>query len=142
MISAFEYLGTVRSIERKIRRLTLQRDELQACLLPAAIVYDKDVVQTSPEDKLSEIAAAVVDLDREIEALRQEKAHLIRTTSAAIDQLEDETEKLVLTEYFIARMTIRQISDDIHYSVGRTYGYYRAGLQNLDEKLNTMNKQK
>lgn len=58
----YNYLLRVREQEWTIWRLTLQHDELQSCLLPAAIRYDKDVVQTSPEDKLSAIALSLIHI--------------------------------------------------------------------------------
>lgn len=136
----YDYLGRIRALERQIRRKVLQRDELQACLLPRAIRYDGDKVQSSPEDVMGEVAGAVLDLDREIEQLTREKAWLIREISGAIEALDDDTEKLVLTAYYICRMTIRQISEDIHYSRSQTYNYYRAGLLHLAERLDTLDK--
>ena len=137
---AYEYLGRIRALERQIKRKTLQRDELQSCLLPRAIRYDVDKVQSSPEDVLSETAAAVLDLDREIQQLREEKARLIREISGAIDQLEDDREKLILTAYYVCRMTIRRIADEVHYSRSQTYNLYRSGLIHLAERLDTMDK--
>ena len=136
--SVYEYLGRVRALERQIRRKTMQRDELQSCLLPRAIRYDTDKVQASPEDVMDETAAAVLDLDREIEQLRREKARRIRETGKTIDLLDDDMEKLVLTGYYICRMTIRQIADDVHYSRSQTYRLYRSGLIHLGEKMGQM----
>ena len=134
------YINRVRVLERQILRKVLQRDELQSCLLPRAIRYDLDKVQSSPEDVLPEIAAAVLDLEREIEQLRKEKGRLISEISHAIDLLDDDTEKLVLTAYYICRRPIRRIADDIHYSRSQTYNYFRAGLQHLSERLDKLDK--
>ena len=104
-----------------------------------AIRYDTDKVQTSPEDVLAETAAAVLDLDREIEQLRRQKARLIRGVVKTIETLEDDREKLILTAYFVSRMTIRQVADEVHYSPTQTYRIYRAGLLHLAERWNTWN---
>lgn len=135
----YEHLGQIRVLERQIRRKQLQRDELQSCLLPRAIRYDTDKVQSSPEDAMAETAAAVLDLDREIEQLRREKARLIRDVVRTIETLDDDREKLILTAYYISRMTIRRISDEVHYSPTQTYRIYRAGLLHLAERWNTWN---
>lgn len=134
----YEYLGRIRALERQITRLQLQRDELQSCLLPKAIRYDQDKVQSSPEDTMGETAAAVLDLDRKIEALKREKAQLIREISKTIEMLDDEMEKLVLTAYYICRMPIRKVSDRIHYSRSQTYRLYRSGIMHLSEKMRQM----
>lgn len=135
---AYNYLGRIRALERLILRKTLQRDELQSCLLPRAIKYDIDKVQSSPGDALLEVAAAVIDLDKEIEKLVCEKAMLIRDISQAIDLLDDDMEKLVLTAYYICRNPIRKIADEVHYSRSQTYNYYRAGLIHLSERLDKL----
>lgn len=135
----YEHLGRIRVLERQIRRKQLQRDELQSCLLPRAIRYDQDKVQTSPEDVLAETATAVLDLDKEIEQLRRQKARLIRDVVKTIETLEDDREKLILTAYFVSRMTIRQVADEVHYSPTQTYRIYRAGLLHLAERWNTWN---
>ena len=135
----YEHLGQIRVLERQIRRKQLQRDELQSCLLPRAIRYDTDKVQTSPEDVLAETAAAVLNLDKEIEQLRRQKARLIRDVVKTIETLEDDREKLILTAYFVSRMTIRQVADEVHYSPTQTYRIYRAGLLHLAERWNTWN---
>ena len=134
------YINRVRVLERQILRKVLQRDELQSCLLPRAIRYDQDKIQSSPEDVQPEIAAAIIDLEREIEQLRNEKGRLISEISHAIDLLDDDTEKLVLTAYYICRRPIRRIAGDIHYSRSQTYNYFRAGLQHLSERLDKLDK--
>ena len=45
-----DMLYSVRTIDRTIWRLQLRRDELQSCLLPGAVRYDADRVQSSPQD--------------------------------------------------------------------------------------------
>lgn len=137
-METYEYLGRLRSLEQQIRRLVLQRDELQSCLLPKAIRYDLDKVQSSPDDVMGEIAAMVGDLDREIQKLRERKARLIVETTHAIGLLDDESERLVLTAYYVSRMTIREIAEEIMYSKSQTYRLYRSGIEHLSEKMGQM----
>ena len=129
------YLMGVRSFELTIWRLSLQRDELQSCLLPAGIQYDKDVVQTSLEDKLSTIAGAVIELDQRIQELRQQKARLIMRITASIDRLPDSRERTILVAFYIGRKSIKEIADIITYSESHTYQLRRQGVRHLAEIL-------
>ena len=129
------YLMSVRSFELTIWRLSLQRDELQSCLLPAGIRYDKDVVQTSPEDKLSAIAGAVIELDQRIQELKQQKARLIMRITASIDRLPDSRERTILVAFYIGRKSVREISEIIAYSESHTYQLRRQGVRHLAEIL-------
>ena len=67
----------VRIIDRTIWRLEIKRDSLKSCLLPGAVRYDLDKVQTSPEDRFSLVMAEVADLDSTIQELKRAKAEAI-----------------------------------------------------------------
>lgn len=131
----YNYLLRVREQEWTIWRLTLQHDELQSCLLPAAIRYDKDVVQTSPEDKLSAIASAVIELEGRIQQLQHQKARLLMEINAAIDKLPDDKESAVLTAYYIKRMTMESVAEKIGHSVQHAYRIRKRGVVHLSEIL-------
>ena len=135
-MSTAEFLLQVRELERTIWRLTLRRDELQSRLLPGAVRYDLDRVQTSPEDRFGAVAAAVADLDRKLQDLRVRKADLVIEVSEAIDELTDDREKTILTAYYVGRLPMTEIADRIGYSLQHTYRLRKAGVSHLakDEK--------
>lgn len=125
----------VRRTENAIKRKQLRREELKSCLLPGAIRYDLDKVQTSPKDKLTEIIAKVDELDRQIEELMQEKAMLIIKIGEAIEQLPDDNEKTVLTEFYIGRVSMEKVAALINYSPRRAYYFRKQGVIHLGEVL-------
>ncbi|MBR3596501.1 MAG: DUF1492 domain-containing protein [Clostridia bacterium] len=131
----YDFLMQIRRKEIIIRRKETQRDELRACLLPGAVRYDRDKVQSTPTDKMSDVMARVDELDREIEQLRREKATLVIEISDAIEKLEDDNEKTVLTEFYIARAPMTQAADAINYSVRRAYDFRKRGVIHLGEVL-------
>ena len=102
--STFDYLMQIRKKEYAIKRKQLRCEELRSCLGARAIQYDRDRVQTSPVDKVSEIICKVADLEDQIEQLQEEKALLIIEIGDAIEQLEDDNEKTVLAEFYIGRV--------------------------------------
>lgn len=134
LTETYEYLQRPRKLELSIMRLSLQHDELQACLLPAAIRYDKDVVQSSPEDKLSEVAAAVLDLEKKIQRLRSQKARMLLEINAAIDKLDDK-DAVILTAYYVKRMTMSDVADIIDKSLQHTYRLRKKAVQHLSELM-------
>lgn len=131
----YDFLMQIRRKEIIIRRKETLRDELRACLLPGAVRYDRDKVQSTPTDKMSDVMARVDELDREIEQLRREKASLIIEIGDAIEKLEDDNEKTVLTEFYIARAPMTQAADAINYSVRRAYDFRKRGVIHLGEVL-------
>lgn len=135
LTETYEFLWQIRKTETVIRRKEAQRDELRACLMPGGVSYDRDRVQSSPKDSMTEVMARVVDLDNEIEALRVEKARLIMEISDAIEQLNDENEKTVLTEFYIARAPMSKVATVINYSIRRAYDFRKSGVIHLGEVL-------
>lgn len=131
----YDFLMQIRRKEIIIRRKETQRDELRACLLPGAIRYDREKVQSAPTDKMADVIARVNELGREIEQLRREKASLVIVISDAIEKLEDDNEKTVLTEFYIARAPMTQAADAINYSVRRAYDFRKRGVVHLGEVL-------
>ena len=131
----YDFLMQIRRKEIIIRRKETQRDELRACLLPGAIRYDRDRVQSTPTDKMADVIVRVDELDREIEQLRREKASLVIEISDAIETLEDDYERTVLTEFYIARAPMTEVADAINYSVRRAYHFRKMGVTHLGEVL-------
>ena len=84
---------------------------------------------------MSDVMARVDELDRELEQLRREKASLIIEIGDAIEKLEDDNEKTVLTEFYIARAPMTEVADAINYSVRRAYDFRKRGVIHLGEVL-------
>lgn len=129
--STFDYLMQIRKKEYAIKRKQLRCEELRSCLGARAIQYDRDRVQTSPVDKVSEIICKVADLEDQIEQLQEEKALLIIEIGDAIEQLEDEKEAMILTAYYIRRLTMEQVAEEMDYSLQHTYRLRKRGVQHI-----------
>ena len=131
---AYAYLNSIRKIENEIVKLQLQHDELQSCLLPRAITYDGDKVQTTPEDKMSEIAGQVLDMEKEIAQLKRRKAKLIIEINAAIAKLDSDVEQVILLGFYVGRLPATKIAEIVHYSVPGIYKVKRRAVVHLAEK--------
>lgn len=131
---AYDFLNSVRRTEIAILKLQLQHDELQSCLLPRAITYDGDKVQTTPEDKMSEIAAQVADMEKQIAQLRLRKAQLIVDINAAIRMLDNDVEQVILLGFYVGRLPATKIAEIVHYSVPGIYKAKRRAVVHLAEK--------
>ena len=128
---AYEYLNGVRWSSLKIMRLIAEKNELESCLLPAAIRYDKDRVQSSPEDPMGKIVSQVMEKEEEIKEAMLEKAQRIKEISETIGKLDRPEEKTVLTLYFIERKRIKDIADMMDYSTDGVYGIRRKACDNI-----------
>ena len=131
----YDFLLSPRRIAEEIWRKDIRRRKLRACLLPIGIVYDKDRVQTSPEDQMAETMAEVADLDQQIEILQRQRARQICRIGRAIDQLGDSRERAVLDAYYTGQMSMTEIAEYMHYSRQHIYRLRGSGVENMRKML-------
>ena len=84
---------------------------------------------------MAAVMAEADALDREIEELLLKKADVVVEIGAAIELLEDENEKDVLTRFFVERKPMKDIAVEISYSLSRTYAFRDNGVRNLGKEL-------
>ena len=90
---------------------------------PAAVRYDKDKVQTSPSDHITDILVKAADIDKLVEAARkivEERQHLLMLKKKELRQSRDVEDK-IYTLYFIDRMSVNKIAYCIGYSKRQVY---------------------
>lgn len=134
-MTGHEYMMQVRRIELRIRRISLQIEELESCLLPQGIRYDRDKVQTSPEDVLSKIAGKISDLEKLRTELARERALLLLEMQDMVDRIENELERFVLEAYYLSRLSMREIAEMIPCSIQHAYRLRKRGLQRIMEEV-------
>ncbi|MBR2390548.1 MAG: sigma-70 family RNA polymerase sigma factor [Mogibacterium sp.] len=127
----YSFLGQVRRKDYAMQCKILQRDELQASLLPKAIAYDSDRVQTSPEDRQSEIMSKIVELDQVIEQMRVRRSEAVKRVCEALDQLPDDRERLILTHYYVTGHTMERTAEVVGYTVQHVYRLRDRGVRHL-----------
>lgn len=130
---AYNFLNQPRRLEYAIMKAQMQHDELQSCLLPKAITYDKDKIQTSPGDMMSETASLVLDLERDIRKLYARKAQLIVEINDAISRLDSDTEQMILLGFYVGRLPASRVADLVHYSLRGVYKAKHRAVIHLAE---------
>lgn len=130
------FLYSVRDEQNEIADLEERIADLRASLLPSAIRYDKDAVQTSTSDvitdKMIKIAEYDALLEKKIAGLYARRAK----AQKLIDLLPDSLERQVLSIYFLSdgRPTMEQVAGKLNYSVQHTFRTYASGLDHLRER--------
>lgn len=97
-----KYFRTIRFEQLEIIRMLEMIERKETGLLPKAIVYNKDKVQTSPEDLLAKNEAELVDLT----CLMQKKAAELRKkkmeAEKIVESLECPGERDVMRMYYLS----------------------------------------
>ena len=131
----YNYLNSVRVLHWRWLRLKARHDELESCLLPAAIRYDKDKVQTSPDDTISKIVSEISELETQMNEVLLAKAKRINEITNIIHSLESDEERTALTMRYINRVPVADIAEAMGYSVKRIYQFMDQGGAEISKKL-------
>lgn len=134
-MTVYEYLTQARRTGLRIQRLEARRRGLLSSLLPAATVYDKPRVQSSPSDPTPEIMAEADELEDQIHDLERMRLRQIHEACDLIDTLESDEEHTVLIKYFIGGEPMSRIAAELDYSISNVYRLRRIGMRALAERL-------
>jgi len=129
---AYNYLSKIRLLDHEILRAEAVRSELESCLLPQGINYEKDKVQKSRSDQMSKVYADIEEKKAEEISLREKKHKLLKDISDTIERLEDDQEKTVLTMYWLGNVRIYDIAAKMNYSISKIYAAMQKGMKDLE----------
>lgn len=123
--AAKKHLRSIRDDHMKIQRLMAKRDELRFSLYPKAITYDKDRVQTSPEDVLSERVSALFEIEDKITRVGYDLDVKVVKTRAVIRGIPDERCRALLTLYYTSLTPDGRLYrwEDVAGEIGRATTY-------------------
>ncbi len=124
---AYIFLNSARVLHWEWLRLKAKHDELESCLLPAAIRYDKDKVQTSPDDPMSKVVAQIMELEKEMKSLQVRKAERIAEIDKQISYLASDEQRTSLTMRFINRISVTEIAEAMGYAEPTIYKLMNQG---------------
>lgn len=131
----YEFLNSVRVLHWQWLRLKAKHDELESCLLPAGIRYDKDRVQSSPEDQISRIVARINELEHKMNAVQLAKSKRIEEIDKAISAIKSEEERTALTMRFINRLPVSYIAEQMGYAEPTIYKFMNQGGEQIAKSI-------
>ena len=135
LTDGYQYLMQIRWKEGAIRIKQMRIDALRSCLLPKAITYDGDKVQTSPSDQMSDVMALIDELEREVVKMNREKSKLIIEISGKIAKLPNHTEQEILMGFYVAGYRMGRIAGMVGYSKSQAYLIRTRAVEHLMDLL-------
>ncbi len=124
---AYQFLNSARILHWEWLRLKAKHDELETCLLPAAIRYDKDKVQISPEDSMSKIISEINELELEMARIQKKKSQQIEKIYKEISRLASDEQRTALTMRYINRISVTDIAEAMGYAEPTIYKLMNQG---------------
>lgn len=119
---AERYLRSIKDAERNI---DIRKSEIEFLRYKAsgsaAITYDKDHVQTSPQDFMSLTIADVVDREKELEEGLARHEETKANAYRIIRQMEDVSHRTVLEWFYLENTSMLAIASKLNMSERATY---------------------
>lgn len=133
----YEILSKPRRLKYQICSINSQIANLEDCLLPGAVRYDKDNVQTSPTDRMPQVMAEIGDLSDRQKKLAEELLRANKHIKAICEEhLTDELERTVVIMHHVGLQTFDQIGISITYTKSGVWYIYDRAIDHL-EKIKT-----
>ena len=130
------FLMRPRRIRAQIRQTESQIEGLRLSMLPGAIRYDKDKVQSSVgiSDQLAEYAGRLTDLEKRREELREEYLTAQDDIVEAAGHLvEDDYGATIIMMRYLSNADFPDIAEEIGMTERNMFRYYKTAVEALDE---------
>ena len=135
-MNAKDFLRKVRDQQREILELQQSLEYMRMSVLPGGIRYDKDRVQSSPEDKTSELLSQAADIEHEI---NEGITRLLQDSHKAmnmIDGLSKPKYREVMRAYYLPigpLPTWDEVASRLNYSTIRVLQLHGEALKELKD---------
>ena len=129
-----EFLNKIRYIDMMINCKLEQVAELRSMLLPGAIRYDKDKVQTSNNaDSISDTVSKIMELEEKINTDIDELVELKSVARDNIERMENDVEKVILYKRYFNNESFENIAVECGYSWRHIHRLHGEALKNFDK---------
>ena len=127
-----EFLNKIRYIDMMINCKLEQVAELRSMLLPGAIRYDKDKVQTSNNaDSISDTVSKIMELEEKINTDIDELVELKSVARENIERMENDVEKVILYKRYFNNESFENIAVECGYSWRHIHRLHGEALKNF-----------
>lgn len=128
-----KFLNSYRRARKLYNIAKGEAEEIETMLTSAAIDYSKVRVQTSPSD-WTETMARLADLHVECVKQMEEATRAIEAVKDAIDQVEDEQQRAILSRRYIRLQRWEEIAWQLSIDYRNMFRIADKGVQAIKEK--------
>lgn len=126
-----EKLTSPRRTKRQIAVTKAQMEKLRVMMLPGAIRYDKDTVQSSPQDPMLIFAEKMDELLQKAKSLELAYMQQYTEVEAMANSLDDAHRDVIKLRY-LADYGAPQIAIELNYSESTVYKLKREAIKLLE----------
>lgn len=126
----YDILCAPKKTKRKIAVIKAQMEKLRVMMLPGAIRYDLDHVQSSPKDQMLIFAEKIDELGRKATAQEELYMKQYAEVEELIEGLDDTHQDVVRLQY-LAECKPREVAEMLSYSESTVYRLKREAIKTL-----------
>ena len=131
--AVYKLLTKPRKIRGQIKKAEAEMEGLKLSMLPGAIRYDKDKVQSSPQDPMAQYAVRLNELERKIEDLQTEYLEAQDDVVAVANELTSPGD-VIITLRFISGWDFQSIAKEISMSERQMFRHYKVAQEELTKR--------
>jgi hypothetical protein len=130
-----EYFKQVRREQAEIKRLKESIERLNASLLPQGIRYDKDKVQTTPQDVLSATVAEIAEQTARLDILVLKLSKRRELADALVNDLDKSEEREVMRLYYLdpRLLSWEEVAKLTNYSERSVFLYRESAMRKISK---------
>lgn len=129
-----KFLNSYPRARREVARLEAQLEELRTNKMSLKMVND-GMPKGSGTSDLSAYAARMDELERSLTEKRYVRIQEFVKVQDAIEEMEDDQEKLLLTYRYLRGMTWERVAEEMNYSWQHVHKIHARALQNFKHAI-------
>lgn len=134
-MTAQEYLTQLQNINAAINQDIHRLEEMRSrATFGSAIQYDRDRVQTSPHDTMSDAVISIVDMDARINQKIDRYAEAKEQIIDQIRGLHDALYTQILYDVYVMGLTLRQTALEIDRSYNNILHHHKKALDAFEKE--------
>lgn len=134
-MTAKEYLKQTYYLRRQLVSIQYKLEELQAeSVNVGAVRYDKDRVQTSPEDRLPAQIGELIELENKYQRMIAKYHKAVQQRITMIERLDDPIHVRLLTLRYCDGMSFEKVACEMHYTYRHTVRLHGQALAAFTKK--------
>lgn len=130
----YKYLNNIKAVNMKIQRLKCSIAEMRLCAIPSQAASGERVQSSKKGSAVERLAERILELEKELDEALEQKAKQLIEIEATLDTLKEGPEKAILYGFYIAGLSMSEISEQIGYSIKHCYKLRRRGIEMLPNR--------
>lgn len=131
----FEILNAPGRTKKKLMGIQVEISNLRLMMLPSAIRYDTDRIQSTPQDPMPKYAERLLDKEKKYSILQEQYVEECSRVDKLLTKLNDIDQINVIRTHYVVGYTFEKTADTLSYSESHVYVLHRKAIARLKKMI-------